>query len=277
MTHSAWYEREYNPRVTVSDAASFGPRWTAQSEASRHHFADILRQDLRYGHHPRESFDLFVAPRARGALIFFHGGYWRAFSKDVFSFVADHFIPRGISVAVVNYPLCPEKNVADIVQSARKSVAEIWKNHLSEHERAQLIVAGHSAGGYLTAALWATAWPEFGLLVSPFQAGLPISGVFDVAPLVHTSINEQVQLDLQQARALNLFDQLPQVGSRLLPIYGALESNAFRRQSEDLAETWPMVEPALGIAGRHHFDIVDGLSDPASPVFQAAYGLFEPQ
>jgi acetyl esterase/lipase len=137
--------------------------------------------------------DVFRASRPRGTLVFIHGGYFRSFSKTEFSFVADGFAGTGLSVALINYPLCPEVSLETLVDSVKRSFAHLLREVLTPAERARIVVAGHSAGGYLTAALVATDWTAHGLPVAPFHGAVPISGVFDLGPLVHTSMNEQIR------------------------------------------------------------------------------------
>jgi arylformamidase len=69
--------------------------------------------------------DIFRAENPRGAFVFIHGGYWRALSKNEFSWVADALVPRGVTVAVLNYPLCPEVTVGRIAGGCRAAVVEL--------------------------------------------------------------------------------------------------------------------------------------------------------
>jgi arylformamidase len=269
----AWCEAQYNPRGAIPNAAEIYARWPTESarvkEKLPHH------AELRYGTHAREVADVFHAPAARGALVFFHGGYWRGFSKDDFAFLAEALVEAGISVAMPSYPLCPEVTVKDIAQSARTAIVRLWREALLPAERAKLVVAGHSAGGYLTAALFATDWAEHGLPPTPFCGGLSISGIFELEPLVNTSMNEAIRLSVVEARALSLNASCPHVAAPLVLTVGERESTEFHRQSAELARAWPEVCRApLDIPGRHHFDVVEELGRAGTPVFEQAVALF---
>jgi arylformamidase len=269
----AWCEAQYNPRGAVPNATEIYARWPIESARVKAKLAH--RGNLRFGAHPREVVDVFHAPRARGALVFFHGGYWRGFSKDDFAFLAEALVEAGISVAVPSYPLCPEVTVKDIAQCCRRAIVKLWREALSPSERARLAVAGHSAGGYLTGALFATDWAEHGLPPTPFCGGLSISGIFELEPLVNTSMNSAIKLSVDEARAWSLVEGCPHVAAPLALAVGEKESAEFHRQSAELAAAWPEICRApRSISGRHHFDVVEELGRAGTPVFEQAMALF---
>lgn len=257
-----WAEREYNPRVLVPDAARIYETWPERAAETRRRHSPLTH---RYGEHPREVFDLFRAPDAQGTVLFVHGGYWRAFSKDDFSWVADGFLPLWLTVAILNYPLTPDVPLARIVESTRTGFATLYADVLTSAERARVVVAGHSAGGYLAALHLATAWDDYGLPEDPICGCVPISGVFSLAPLIDTSMNEAIRLDLAQAGELSLHGKPWRSRAPLTLVVGANESAEFHRQSADLAAGWAELEPTmLDVPGRNHFDVIDGLADPGS-------------
>ena len=267
-----WCEAEYNPRVRVSDFATYAPKWSLWAAATRERHPPLA--DLSYGSHPREVIDLFRVPGARAACLFIHGGYWRSFSKNEFSWAAEILVKQGITVAVLNYPLCPEVTIADIVSSMRRAVVALVQTYLTPEEKANLVITGHSAGGYLAAAMSATNWTAYGLDGQIFRGVVPVSGVFDVRPLIHTSINEQVRLTRDSAEALTLFHVTPHDPVPMVPIYGADESSEFARHSIDLAKNWPRSEAAIGVEGCNHFSVIEGMTDSNSILFKTLMRLF---
>jgi len=269
----AWCEAQYNPRGAVPNATDIYARWPLESARLR---AELPHEaNIGYGAHAREVMDVFHATSARGALVFIHGGYWRGFSKDDFSFLAEALVKAGISVAMPSYPLCPEVTVNDIAQSCRRAIVKLWRETLAPAERAKLVVCGHSAGGYLTAALFVTDWAEFGLPPTPFRGGLSISGVFELEPLVNTTMNTGIKLSVSEALAWSLHEACPHVAAPLLLTVGEKESPEFHRQSAQLAAAWPEVcHPPVSIPARHHFDVVEELGRAGTPVFEQAMALF---
>jgi arylformamidase len=266
----AWFEAEYNPRLTVADVDQVFAGWVARSAALR---AEAPPQEVRYGSHAREVLDWFRPARPRGLVVFLHGGYWRALSKAEHSFVAAPWLASGYSVAVINYPLCPEVRIVDIVASCRRAVAALWPS-LAGEERGNAIVAGHSAGGYLTAAMLATDWAAEGLPGQPFRGGLALSGVFMLEPLLRTSMNGLIRLAPEEARGWSLDLLRPGLTVPLLFAVGGDEPSEFHRQSRALAAAWALPGGGVcAVAGRNHFTIVEDFARAGSLVKTLAAGL----
>lgn len=269
----AWCEREYSTGAVPPDMAAVMGRWVDTATATR---ARLPHQaDIAYGRNPREVLDLFRADRPRGAVVFIHGGYWRARSKDDVSWAAAALVPAGFTTLVLNYPLCPETTIAGITDSCRQAIAFAWTALLGEAERRCLIVGGHSAGGYLTAAMLATGWPAFGLPAAPLAGGLSISGVFDLRPLINTSMNQQIRLTPGQARDWSLHEApQPAPGAPLELLFGGAETSEFHRQSALMATAWPgLARPAISVPGKHHFNVVEQIGHHGTPVFDAVLRL----
>ena len=72
--------------------------------------------------------------------------------KENFAFFAESLLPLGINLAVIEYTLAPMARLERIVAEVRRSVQWLAE-HLAEHgaDPSRLYVAGHSAGGHLTA------------------------------------------------------------------------------------------------------------------------------
>lgn len=219
------------------------------SAAARDAWPSIL--DQPYGAHPRERIDLFPGRAGAPLLIFVHGGYWRSHDKSSFSGVAPAFLAHGISVAVVGYPLAPESGLPRIVDSVRAAVA--W---LQGEGRAHLpafgpiVVCGHSAGAHL-AAMAAIEAPSVNGCVA-------LSGIFDLAPLLRTSIGADVRLDAATARTASPLAQPPGVGWLLAAVGGA-ETPAFLEQTRRYADHWGgagRTANTLTLPGANHYTVL---------------------
>jgi arylformamidase len=270
-------EREYNLRAAFPDHPQWFARWAADSEAARARLEGCF--NLRYGSGPRQTVDLFPAAQPRGALLFIHGGYWRALDKSDHAFVAPPLIAQDIGVAVINYDLCPDISIARIVDECREGVAWLRREGTRYGVPAErLVVSGHSAGGHLAAMLVATDWSALGS-PSGLAGAVAISGVFDLEPLVQVSFNTDLKLDRARARAVSPIHLRPRSSVPMLFAAGADETSEFIRQSWLLWERWPECHPhghhgPLFVPERHHFSVVSDLGDPASELVRQTLAMF---
>jgi arylformamidase len=275
---AAGLEAQYNARASIPDHPLIFARWASRSaEVRKRAFA---RLDVPYGDGPMEKMDIFHPQRvAAPVVMFIHGGYWRSLDKNDFSDKVSALTDAGAAVALVNYTLCPAITIGGIVDEMRRAVIWLWRNAQNfggDPYRIQLI--GHSAGGHLVASLLATHWQDLGsdLPRCPIQSALAISGVFDLEPLVHTSMNADLRLDLETAKILSPYYMRPVCRAPLALAWGALESDEFKRQSRDFAERWrDLGTPVrlLEIPGRNHLTVVEDLGQGTSDLARLAVEL----
>lgn len=221
-----------------------------------------FRQNVPYGIHPRETFDLFEPHAGAPLLIFIHGGYWQSLEKDRYSFVAGAMAREGFAVALPNYPLAPETPLEAIVESIGRSIPAIVGSMRTPPPF--WVVSGHSAGGHL-AAMAALSAPS-GL--PPLAACVPISGIFDVTPMVETSLNATLQLDVGRATALSPISRSP-LSCRLVAVVGAEETPDFLEQSRRFTSHWETSGAAAHLKtlpSRNHYTILCDLLEEHSEI-----------
>src|SRR5262249_60661669 len=98
---------------------------------------------------------------------------------------------------------------------------------------------GRAAGGPLPPALLAPVGGQgAGVPADLVRCGVAISGLFDLPPLVGTSLNEALGLDAARARAASPMFWPPPTGRTLVAAVGGAESAEFLRQSRDIVATW---------------------------------------
>ena len=259
------YEAEYNNRRRVPEHVEINARWQAASDAYRKTARALL--DQPYGPGERQRYDLYSAGRASAPLVvYIHGGYWQRGERQGYAFLARALNAAGLDVALPSYSLCPAVSVMDIVAELRLCLAAIWNK-----TKTYPVVVGHSAGGHLTAAMLASDWSKVaGVPADLVRTGCAVSGVFDLAPLIGTSLNEARRLDEETARAASpLFWPPPPKGRTLVAAVGGDESPEFLRQSREIADAWAragVTTECLVVPATHHFSVVDELVKPQSPL-----------
>jgi arylformamidase len=259
------YEAEYNNRARVPEHVEIFARWHRDAEVYRAQ-ARNAKLGLSYGPSPRQIIDLFPAANdgpQTPLVLFIHGGWWRTLDPREFSHMAAGPNANGVTVAVVGYDLCPAVSIADIVGQMRAAALYLWRER-----RQRMLVAGHSAGGHLSACLTATEWQALdpGAPNDLVPAGYAISGLFDLAPLMQTSMNADFKLTEQSARALSpIYWHVP-AGRTLDAVVGGNESAEFLRQSRIIADAWQGKAQTRyeAVAGKNHFDVIEALADPNS-------------
>ncbi len=265
----------YNNRVAVLDHQEIFARWRMQSAVMRKHHGGEL--NLVYGSHPLQTLDLFPAKQNRGLVIFIHGGYWRSLDKSDFSFYAEPYLAQGISVALINYRLCPEVNIDAIVEDCQ--YASVWLATSASHYNIRFdrtVFIGHSAGAHLVAMLCATDWSAHNIDTANFRGGVLISGLYDLSPLLETSVNADTQLTDKTAKALSPVHLQSKLAMPLDVWVGGAETSEFIRQSQLLPAAWSANCALLEtVAGTNHFTIVDECAKPDSSCFHRSLRFFE--
>ena len=248
-------EAEYNNRALVPDHPAVMAKWRERAQAARaaHPFETVA-----YGPGEREAMDLFEAGPDAPVAMFIHGGYWQALDRSWFSGVAPALLEHGISVAIPSYDLCPAVSLSVIVGQMR-AAADLLRARTGKRP----MVFGHSAGGHMAACL---------LSEGRASAALAISGVFDLAPLIPTSLNVALGLEPLRAAALSpIHWPAPNGGAPggtvLDCIVGGDESPEFLRQSRDMAAVWAAKGADtrfVALEELNHFTVLDPLFDAGS-------------
>lgn len=280
----AWLERMYNNRALVPDHQEYFQRWALESVRVRLALACDL--DRPYGDGRGETLDVFPAARAGApVLVFLHGGYWRAFDKSEYSFIAAPFVQAGFCVVVPNYALCPGMpghpvSIPSIARQMEAALAWVWR-HIARHggDPQRITVVGHSAGGHLAALLLTTAWSllsDGDLPDGLVRSALSISGLHDLTPIMHTPFLQST-LRLTGPQVLQASPALLPAPSRgqLYAVVGGDESEEFLRQCRLIQETWgPRAVPRCQVlAGLHHFSVLDALVQPGHELHHMALNL----
>lgn len=257
---------EYGPSRHIPSLQAVTDDWATRAAGARDRL-ELHRHT--YGDHPDEWY-WYVPATAAGAplLTFLHGGYWRRLSADDGLILAEAAHRHGLAFASINYTLCPNGPLSLLIDQSRRAVAHLVDGatdlgHTAVH------LAGHSAGAHLAA---------MASIVEPRLAGLVlVSGVFDITPLLHTDVNDDVRMTPDEAVAWSPAGHEPSAPTtHCVVTWGSLETSEFARQGRGWATAWSAVpgnRPAEVVVaeGRNHFDVLDDLLDETHPLGRAVF------
>jgi arylformamidase len=255
-------EVEYNNRARVPENPALIAGWARDAKTYRETHPSW--HVISYGAGARHTIDFFPAENDGPIVVFIHGGYWQALDSSYFSHLAAGLNAHGVSVAIPSYDLCPGVSVGDIIEQMRAMTRELAKLGRP------LVMSGHSAGGHLAACMLATEWRALhaALPADLVSAVYAISGLFDLGPLISTSVNIPLHLNDLSAREVSpLFWPAPSRGS-LDAVVGGDESAEYFRQSQTIVDVWGVSIPTRyeAISGANHFTVIAGMADPQSPM-----------
>ena len=259
------------PGVFEANLALYRER-SAEAYLSLPHERDLCYDPQQSG----QCLDIFPAagPELKPVFVFIHGGYWRMLSKNESTFMAGALTRRGISVVAVDYTLAPAVKLEEIVRQVRASIAWLYRNG-SQYgiDPERIFVGGSSAGGHLTGAIVSGGWREaMGLPENVIKGAMPVSGIFDLAPLARSFVNEWMKFDDAQVQSLSPIHHLPPAPCKMVVAWGADETSGFHEQSHAWLAAWRGADFAgtdLMVPDRHHFDIVLDWCEPDSAMTRA--------
>jgi len=274
MSDQDLLSREYNNRELVPDHGQYFARWAEGSARARATMTCYLDRD--YGPAAGEKLDIFPARKGDGSvLMFIHGGYWRSLDKRDFAYLAPAWVDAGVSLAVVNYDLCPHVTIEEIVRQMLRASAWLYR-HAEQYgmDEDRLFVSGHSAGAHLAAMMMAALWPVYDAQLPKdlFKGGLAVSGIYDLRPLAQVNfLNADLRLDEASALKVSPAFLPPATRAPLYTCVGGAESSEFKRQNSLLAQRWRSgVAGDIAMPGHNHFSVIDELANPASALFAGA-------
>lgn len=269
------HEFQYNPQRAFPDFAEYGARRQPWNDAALAGLTKIA--DLAYGDHPLRRLDLFPGKPLDGrpcpVHVFIHGGYWRAQDKLDYAYVAAPLAARGVTTAVINYELCPASTLDGVADSAIAAVEWLHRN-VAQHggDRMAISLSGHSAGAHLCAEALAVDWAARGIDPGFITGAVMLSGIFDPAPAMGTTVNDMLRLTPEIIARRDVERRPVGITGPAWLFAGGREPWRWIDQTFRYAHHLHRSggDPAVQVLpGYNHFDIIDQYHDAESPIAQA--------
>jgi acetyl esterase/lipase len=225
--------------------------------------------DLPYGERANNKIDLYPAAKPDApCLVFLHGGYWQRNSRELFAMLVEGVAAHGWSVAIPGYSLAPEVSLTDIVTEIPRALDWLAAHGSSYGVTGPIVLSGWSAGAHLVAT--ALDHPRV-------HAGLALSGVYDLAPIRDTGLNNALRLTDEEITGLSPL-RLPVTQKRLDIAYGSNELPALVMDSINFHEKRAAAQAPgklIPIEGADHFTILEALRRPDGILVEAARRLLD--
>lgn len=252
-------EKEYSPSSCVDNFDELIDDYSKKSRSSESEC--IVLKNLSYGSDANDRLDLFPSESPESPLmIFIHGGYWQALSKNESTFAGSALSKMGTAFAAIDYTLAPEGTLEEMINQCKRAIIWLFDNAQKFGYSSQKIyLSGSSAGAHLATMAMIELRKK-----SPetIQGCILMSGVYDVTPIVKTYINEPLKLTDASAHELSpMFHELSNLPKAII-CYGQNETSEFKRQSSEFASKYAKAgskSECFEVPDVNHFDIVHTL------------------
>ncbi|XP_040293742.1 kynurenine formamidase isoform X2 [Bufo bufo] len=221
--------------------------------------------DIPYGDSDSEKMDLYLPdgePTKFPILVYVHGGYWQFLSKEESGFMAAPLLSHGIAVMVMDYDIAPKGDMDLMVAQVRCSIAAVLRLY---PQNTGVYLCGHSAGAHLVAMTLCTDWMEYGVTAG-IKGAVLVSGVYDLQPIIHTYVNDALQMSLEVAlknSPLQYVGQMKAGNCRVVIAVAEHDSPEFHRQSQHYFQSLKASGLSVSyvhVDGTDHFDVIEKLS-----------------
>jgi arylformamidase len=209
--------------------------YKASSAVTRKRLAAQL--DVAYGAGVDEKLDLFfpdgsAEAKGRPIHLFVHGGYWRANSKDDYSYIAEAIVAAGAIAAIVDYSLMPHARMDRLVDQVRRA-ARWLGGHAEEFggDPCAISASGHSAGGHLATYLCCRGPHEAEFPDISVRSILSVSGLYDLAPIATSFLQLEIGLTPQEIAHWSPCDAIARPDAAIRLVVGGRETTPFFEQA----------------------------------------------
>lgn len=248
----------YDQRVWAANAEEVIGRYRSESGAV---LENTPPETFPYGAAARETLDVYRPGGASGAPIHvhFHGGAWRALSSKAAAFLAPYVIADGAVYVAVDFDVIPDVDLPEMMAQSRRAIRWVRANaDRIGGDASRIVVSGHSSGAHAAGVLLTTDWLQHDLPADMLKAGLLLSGIYDMEPVLLSSRSDYVKLSDAEADNLSAQRHLDRLNAPVVIVYGSGESPEFQRQSRDFAAAIAQAgktQMLVRMQGVNHFEI----------------------
>jgi arylformamidase len=263
-------DRNFDQRTWAGNALEVVARCGERSALTRRR---VAHKSIAYGMRSDEVLDLFPAVQSdTPVLIFVHGGAWRNFTRQDFSFVADALVPAGITVIVPGFASLPQVRLPEIVARVRRAIDWTCANvDRIGGDLHAIHLAGWSSGAHLAATALAAESEGTPLSAVLVESITCISAPFDLEVVMLSARSVYMEITREEEHRFSPRWNGERYRTPFVVISAERDTDEFLRQSDDFAA-------ALKRTGRladrrifpdvNHFELINTLGDTGSALSQ---------
>ncbi len=264
---------QYSPREAVPEHPVWKAHWSLFSEHARTKYKTVSR--ISYGSSPGQTVDIFPAKKTNAPInIFIHGGFWRFLDSFDHSLIAPAIVDSGGACVLVNYDLCPQISLHQVIDQVRYALKWVYDNaDLVNGDRDKIYISGHSAGGHLASMMCVSEHLEtLGLPRNLIKGATIVSAMLDLEPILFIPGSEDLLIEKEDCKVLSPVHNPPDPSIELVIAVGGLETSEWIRQTEDMIAILKQQGSKFSFHKPEydqHYSILFSMSNPCSPICQA--------
>lgn len=258
--------RNFDQRAWVDNALEVIARYPVLSKATRERLAH--RANVPYGTERDEVLDIFPATQPTGQVqVFVHGGAWKNFSKDDYSFPADAYVPAGVHTVILNFSKLPVKRLPEVVDQVHRGMEWVYRNARSfGGDPDRIYLSAQSSGAHLAASA---------LRHTPFiKAATLVSGPYYLEPVMLSHRADYVKLEDEEVQELSPGLHADKIRCPVVMAYAENDTDEFQRQSREYAAALQKaghLTKLFRCPGVNHFELMERFKDPQHELVRAIF------
>lgn len=277
-------ERQFNPRAWAKDVEAQHALRGKLSAAARARLKGEF--NVAYGDTPRQALDIYYSDKyadkhanqhanegSAPIVVYLHGGYWRVGEKEKQAILAEPLVQAGFPVVMLGTDLCPAVSLDTIVEQVMRGI--VWTAQNAKRvggDGRRIYLYGHSAGAHLAAMGLAEDWTRHGLPADLICGATLVSGIYDVEPVLHISVNDLIRLTPDRVNALSPQFHPPRRPVPMVLAAGAEEAPGWVAQTHEYAkrcESAGCKVEVIVVPHEGHFSTIPMQADAGHPINQA--------